>query len=122
MAKNRQGTGVPRAQRVGDLLIEFVSRLLTRSLNDPRLVSVTLTGTDVRPDLKHATFYFTVRDGEGSGDEALLGLRAATGFIRSRIAADLNLRFVPDLEFVHDEAPDRARRIEELLGQVRSKA
>jgi len=107
---------------VGDLLIEFVSRLLARSLNDPRLASVTLTGTDVRPDLKHATLYFTVRDGEAAGDEALVGLRAATGFIRNRIAADLKLRFVPDLEFVHDEAPDRARRIEDLLGQVRSKA
>ena len=122
MARVRQQTGISRSRRVGDLLIEFVSRLLTRSLNDPRLASVTLTGTDVRPDLKHATLYFTVRDGDTSGDEALLGLRAATGFIRGRIAADLNLRFVPDLEFVHDEAPDRARRIEDLLSQVRPKA
>ncbi len=122
MARNRQKTGIPRSQRVGDLLIEFVSRLLTRSLNDPRLASVTLTATDVRPDLKHATLYFTVRDGEGSRDEALLGLRAATGFIRSRIAVDLDLRFVPDLEFVHDDAPERARRIEDLLSQVRCKA
>ena len=122
VARNRRNSGIPRSQRVGDLLIEFVSRLLTRSLNDPRLASVTLTGTDVRPDLRHATLYFTVRDGEATGDEALLGLRAATGFIRNRIAADLKLRFVPDLEFVHDEAPDRARRIEDLLGQVRPKA
>ncbi len=101
--------------------MEFVSRLLARSLNDPRLASVTLTGANVRPDLKHATLYFTVRDGGVSRDEALLGMRAATGFVRSRIAAELKLRFVPDLEFVHDEAPDRARRIDDLLGQLRSK-
>ncbi len=116
--RNRQNTGISRSQRVGDLLIEFVSRLLTRSLNDPRLGSVTLTGVDVRPDLKHASIYFTVRDGTSGKDDALQGLRAATGFIRGRIAADLELRFVPAIEFVYDEAPDRARRIDDLLGAI----
>lgn len=119
--RNRQKTEGSRSQRVGDLLIEFVSRLLTHSLNDPRLRSVTLTAVDVRPDLKHASIYFTVRDGVSAKDDALPGLRAATGFIRGRIAADLKLRFVPAIEFVYDEAPDRGRRIDDLLSSVRPK-
>lgn len=119
--RNRQKTAGSRSERVGDLLIEFVSRLLTRSLDDPRLRSVTLTGVDVRPDLKHASIYFTVRDGASRKDDALSGLRGATGFIRGRIAADLKLRFVPTIEFVYDEAPDRARRIEDLLKAVEPK-
>ena len=116
--RNRQKAQGSRSERVGDLLIEFVSRLLTRSLEDPRLRSVTLTGVDVRSDLKHARIYFTVRDGAASKDEALAGLRAAAGFIRGRIAADLKLRYVPAIEFVYDEAPDRARRIDDLLKAV----
>jgi len=120
--RNRQKTAGSRSERVGDLLIEFVSRLLTRSFDDPRLRSVTLTGVDVRPDLKHASIYFTVRDGSSGKEDALLGLRGATGFIRGRIAAELKLRFVPAIEFVHDEAPDRAQRIDDLLRSVRPKA
>ena len=120
--RNRQKSDVSRSQRVGDLLIEFVSRLLARSLDDPRLRSVTLTGVDVRPDLKHASIYFTVRDGVSGKDDALAGLRGATGFIRGRVAAELKLRYVPAIEFVHDEAPDQARRIEDLLRSVRPKA
>lgn len=115
---NRQRKDNSRSQRVGDLLIEFVSRLLSGTLNDSRVRAVTLTAVDVRPDLKHARIYFTVRDGEPQKEEALLGLRGATGFIRGRIAADLKLRFVPAIEFVYDEASDQARRIEDLLDAV----
>ena len=103
------------------MLIEFVSRLLARTLDDSRVRGVTLTGVDVRPDLKHARIFFTVRDGAASKDEALLGLRGATGFIRARIAAGLELRFAPSIEFVYDEAPDRARRIDDLLKAVETK-
>ncbi len=116
--KHGRKTGAPRSERVGELLIEFISRLLARTLNDSRLQGVTLTGVDVRADLKHAQVYFTVRDGVSGKEQALPGLRAATGFIRGRIAAELKLRFVPTLEFVHDSSPDQARRIEELLDAV----
>lgn len=100
------------------MLIEFISRLLTHTLDDSRVRGVTLTGVEVRPDLKHARIYFTVREGAASKDEALAGLRGAAGFIRGRIAADLKLRYVPAIEFVYDEAPDRARRIDDLLKAV----
>ena len=118
--RNRQKAQGPRSERVGELLIEFVSRLLARTLDDSRVQGVTLTGVDVRPDLKHARIFFTVRDGAASKD-ALAGLRGAAGFIRGRIAAELKLRYVPALEFVYDEAPDRARRIDDLLKDVAPK-
>ena len=119
--KNRQKTDNSRSQRVGDLLVEFLSRLLARTLEDSRLRGVTFTGADVRPDLKHARIYFTVREGLSGGDAALQGLAGATGFIRGRIASELKLRFVPALEFVYDEAPDRARRIDDILKAVEPK-
>ncbi len=119
--RNRQKAEGSRSQRVGDVLMEFVSRLLARTLDDARIRGVTLTGVDVRPDLKHARIYFTVREGAATKDEALAGLRGAAGFIRGRIAADLKLRYVPALEFVYDEAPDRGRRIDDLLKAVAPK-
>ena len=44
--------------------------------------------------------------------EALAGLKSATGFIRAKVGKQLNLRFVPAIEFVYDETEEEARRIE----------
>jgi len=104
-----------RLQRVGDLLLEFLARLVVSELNDPRVRGVTLTGIHVRRDLKHATVYFTVRRQDSSSTEALSGLRQATGFMRMKIGRELKLRFVPTLAWEFDETPDRAQRIDDLL-------
>lgn len=120
-----------RSHRVGDLLLEFLGKLLVRELNDPRVRAVTLTGIDVRRDLKHVCVYFAVRNspvpsegvrnGQSPSAEAMTGLTQATGFIRAKIARELRLRFVPTIEFVFDETPDRAQRIDDLLRQASSK-
>jgi ribosome-binding factor A len=51
--------------------------------------------------------------------EVLAGLKSATGFLRSKIAKELKLRFVPTLEFFYDETEDAAQRIEDLLKRVK---
>jgi len=108
-----------RSERVGDLILEFVSHMLNREINDPRVGVVTLTGVKVSNDLKQARIYFSVLvEGQGK-EEVISGLRSATGFIRSKIARELKLRFVPTIEFVYDETQANAQRIEELLRKVK---
>jgi ribosome-binding factor A len=104
-----------RSDRVGDLLLELVSQLLMREVNDPRIRAVTLTGAEVSKDLRHAKIYFNLLTGSEKKTEVLAGLRSATGFIRGKVAKDLKLRIVPTIEFVYDDTEDRARRIDELL-------
>ena len=41
-----------RSDRVGDLLLELVSQLLAKEVNDPRIGTVTLTAADVSKDLR----------------------------------------------------------------------
>ncbi len=108
-----------RSERVGDLILEFISRVLNREINDPRVGVVTLTGIKISNDLKHAWVYFSILGDQERKDEVLSGLQSATGFIRSRIARELKLRFVPTLEFFYDEAQTNAQRIEELLRKVK---
>lgn len=107
-----------RSERVGDLILELVSQMLSREINDPRVGVVTLTGAKVTGDLKHARVYFTIL-GEGQPkEEVLSGLKSATGFIRGKMARELKLRYAPSLEFIHDETHATAQRIEKLLRQV----
>ena len=108
-----------RSDRVGDLLLELISQLLTKEVSDPRIGPITLTGAEVSKDLRHARIFFSLLGDERRRTEALSGLKSATGFIRAKIAKELKLRFVPTIEFVFDETQDQAQRIEDLLKQVK---
>ena len=107
-----------RSERVGDLILDFVSQVLSREINDPRVGVVTLTGVEMSNDLKHARVFFSLLVNHQEKDEVLSGLQSASGFIRSKIARGLKLRFVPALEFVYDDTQANAQRIEELLRKV----
>jgi ribosome-binding factor A len=108
-----------RSDRVGDLLVELIAELLGKEIRDPRLGAVTITAAKVTKDLRHARIYFNLLGGREDKSEVRAGLQSATGFIRSKLGKQLNLRFVPTLEFVYDETADEARRIEDLLKQVK---
>lgn len=108
-----------RSDRVGDLLVELIAELLRKEIRDPRLRAVTITAAKVTKDLRHARIYFNLLGGREDKREVEAGLESATGFIRSKIGKQLNLRFVPTLEFFYDETPDEAQRIEDLLRQVK---
>ena len=107
-----------RSDRVGDLLLELLAELLKREIRDPRLQSVNLTAVRVTKDLRQAKVFFNLIGG-GDKSEVLAGLKSATGFIRSKIGKQLNLRFVPSVEFAFDETEEEAQRIESLLRSVK---
>jgi|SRR5512143_592722 len=109
-----------RADRVADLLVELISELIRKEIRDPRINAVTVTGVKVSKDLRHARVYFNLLGRPEDRKTVLAGLKSATGFIRSKVAKQLNLRFVPTLEFFYDESEDEAQRIDNLLNQVKS--
>jgi len=108
-----------RSDRVGDLLIKLISQLLREEIRDPRVAAVSLTGAKVSKDLRHARIYFNIVGGQTDKESVLAGMRSATGFIRSKVGRELNLRYVPALEFLYDDTEDEAERIETLLRQVK---
>ena len=109
-----------RSERVGELLIEVIAELLRDEIRDPRVTAVTITAAKVTKDLRQARIYFTIIGaGAGNKDSVLAGLKSALGFIRSRLGKQLNLRYVPTIEFFYDESVDEAERIDKLLKQVK---
>ena len=101
-----------RSDRVGDLLVELISELISRDIRDPRVRGVTITAVKVTKDLKHARVYFNLLGGGANRDSALAGLR-------SNFIQEINLRFVPAIEFFYDETEDQAQHIDELLKKVK---
>ena len=108
-----------RQRRVSEQIHRELSLLLMLDARDPRLADVTITSVDITPDLLLARVYFTVMaEGDERVAEAQAGLERATGFLRSQLAARLQLRLVPHLAFELDKSAAYGRRIDELLGEL----
>lgn len=91
-----------RIAKVAEALRETVSTTVLFELKDPRVKNVTVLHTEVSPDLRSARVFVSVMGDEKAQSLALHGLRSARGFIQSRIADRLELRYTPILQFVLD--------------------
>jgi len=57
------------------------------------------------------------------GDEkaqknALKGLRSASGFIQNQLRKNLNLKYIPSIQFKLDQSLDQAEKIMSLLDSI----
>jgi ribosome-binding factor A len=107
-----------RQRQVAELLHEEIGTLILLKARDPRLKGVTVTGVEVSRDLENAWVYVSVLGTEEQVQEALDGLKSATGFLRREIAAALPLRIVPHLMFRLDDSLERGMRIDRLLDTI----
>jgi ribosome-binding factor A len=108
-----------RTQRVGDLLRDEIADILRTSMRDPRLELVGVTEVEVSGDLQHAKVFMSSADPQAEMEGILRVLRRAAGFIRSELSRRrLDLRHLPELEFIHDRSIARGSRIEEILRSI----
>jgi ribosome-binding factor A len=87
-------------------------------LDDPRVVSATVTDVIVSPNLRDAKIFVMVEGTELEKKEALKALQHAAPFVKQQVALNLNVRYAPHLHFVRDTVEERANRIEQLLGEI----
>ena len=107
-----------RADRVGGQVQKELSDLLQRKIRDPRLDFVTIMRVSMTDDLRSARIYFTVAEGEERRLGALAGFKSASGYLRQQLSRRLELRHMPELEFLYDESFDRATRIDKVLKEI----
>lgn len=108
-----------RSERVGGLLLQEISRVVLREVKDPRVAGVTLTSVRVSGDLRFARVFFSVVGGAERQREVLKGLQSAKGMIKRELGRNLDLQYMPDIEFVFDDSMEYAQHIEELLRKIR---
>ena len=106
-----------RTQRVADYLQRELALLIQHQVRDPRVGMVSITGVDVSRDLGHAKVYYTALDSNSSEDasESTEVLNKASGFLRSQLSKDSNMRTVPNLRFYFDGSVGRGRSLEDLI-------
>jgi ribosome-binding factor A len=111
--------GIKRSIRVGDLIRREVSFILEKELRDPRLGFVTVTGTDVTPDLRSARIYVSVLGDDDKVKENLKALKGAEKYVRYLIAERIRLKYVPEISFHIDQSQIYGERIDRILKEVK---
>ena len=106
-----------RINRVAQLIQRQLAQLIPREVRDPRLQSmVTVSGVEVARNLSFAKVFFTVFQGDPEQVSAILN--AASGFLRGRLAKQLELRTMPELRFVYDSTIVEANHLSRLIDEV----
>jgi ribosome-binding factor A len=110
-----------RTRRLAERITKIVAELLERRIKDPRLGFVTVTETRLTADLREAKVFYTVFGDAEERQETAIALQSATGIIRSEVGRLTVLRHTPSLEFIADELPENAQRIDELVAATRQR-
>ena len=108
-----------RAVRVGDLILREIAFLLLEKVKDPRVQGVTLTGIRLSDDLKRAKIFYSVVGDQRQIETAQAGLNSAKGFIKREIGIRMELRYVPEISFVHDPSLESGSHMERVFDKIR---
>ena len=93
-----------RMNRVDEEIKKAVSEIISQDLHDPKLTGlISVTSVKTTPDLRYARVFVSMI-GCKSQKENLAILKKSSGFIRSLIAKEVNLRITPELVFEFDES------------------
>ena len=105
--------------RINNEVQRELSRIIRDELKDPRVGSMTsITRAEVATDLKTCKIYVSTYGTSEEQEEAMAGLKRASGFLRRQLASGLNLRNTPELIFISDHSIEYGinmiRRIDEV--------
>lgn len=106
-----------KIERIGSNLVKEISYILATEVKDSDIKFVTVTDVKVTNDLSFAKVYVTVLD-ETRKKETIEALKNARGFIRKELADRVELRHIPELEFVYDESIAYGAKIEDIIEEL----
>jgi ribosome-binding factor A len=109
-----------RSDRVSGQIKKVLSDILLKKIKDPRLEAVIITGVKMSRDLKFARVYFVTSGGKEGMEGAIEGFKSALGYVKRKLAAQLGLRYMPELRFFYDDSYDYGSHIDKIIKSVKS--
>lgn len=111
-----------RMRRVDEAVRQVVADAVATYISDPRIGFVTITDVRTSPDLRRSDVYVSVLGDAEAKASAIAGLESAHGRLQSEIARQMRMKRTPTLQFLIDETPEQAERVERLLGEIAAPA
>ena len=111
-------TSFARSERVAQNMQMALMDILRKNIKDPRLEMVTITKIKLTNDLKIARVYFALAGSQKSIKDAENGFKSAHGYLKRTLGRELELRYMPKLEFFYDDSFDYASKINQLFRSI----
>ena len=115
--KNEVITVSIKTERIASMLEKEIGYILMMEVKDVDIKFVSVTGVKLAADLSYAKVYVTALD-ETKKDATMKALNDAKGFIRKELADRVEIRHIPELEFVYDESIAYGKKIEEIIEDI----
>ena len=108
--------------RINSEVQKVLAETIRGEIKDPRIAPLTsVVAVEVSPDLKTCKAWISVLGDEAAQKETMAGLRSASGFIKSRLAKEINLRITPEVQFIMDQSiasgVNMSHKIDEVMGR-----
>ena len=107
--------------RINSEVQKVLAETIRGEIKDPRIAPLTsVVAVEVSPDLKTCKAWISVLGDEAAQKETMAGLRSASGFIKSRLAKEINLRITPEVQFIMVQSiaygVNMSHKIDEVMG------
>ena len=91
--------------RINGEVQSVLAQIIRGEIKDPRISPLTsVVSVEVAPDLKSCKAWISVLGDEEARKATYQGLKSAEGFIKNRIAKEINLRNTPAITFIMDQS------------------
>jgi ribosome-binding factor A len=107
-----------RAERISQRILEEVSLILSREIQDPQIAGVNVTRVDVSGDLRVAKIFVAAPVDAEEAEMVMEGLERASRYFRRRLAENMEMRLVPEVRFALDYSIAKGERFLQVLEQV----
>lgn len=109
-----------KSTRVNEEVKRVLAEIIRSEIKDPRIHPFTsVVDVEVAPDLKTCKAYISILgDDEQALTDTLKGLNSAAGFIRTRLAKEINLRNTPEIRFIMDQSIAYGVNMSKLIDEV----
>ena len=105
--------------RINGEVLKELSNIIRGEIKDPRINPMTsVVAVEVAPDLKSCKAYISVYGDEEAQAATIAGLKSAEGYIRTKLAKNVNLRNTPEIKFILDQSIEYGVNMSKMIDEV----
>ena len=109
--------------RINGEVQRALAEIIRGGMKDPRVSPLTsVVSVEVSPDLKTCKAWISVLGDVEAQKDTLEGLKSAAGYIRNRLAKEINLRNTPEITFIMYQSIAYGVNMSKLIDEVNREA
>ncbi len=107
-----------RNEKLSKQILREVSSIINTGVKDPDLGFVTVTNVKMKTDVNAVTIFVSILGTAREKKSSIEALKRARGYIRRQLAASIQVKFVPEIEFELDTSMENIENTLKLINSL----